>query len=120
MIVQLTSHLDNESFAQYHDELEILGPFAAPVELLVVFDSEIRLDVDLAVIREMSHRPAVFSPTSRRIVVAHSTLVFGLSRLYGLEASLATSQYLVFQELGQAADALNICTTDLEQLLETG
>jgi hypothetical protein len=106
VLAQIWGQMDNEAFTQYIDQTESFGQFPDSYRLLLVIDPNTDFKVETQVIRDLSRRARVFGINSARVIVASSSLGFGLSRLYSLAAPTAGDQYTVVRSIDEAAEIL--------------
>ena len=114
VVANFTDDFDAPCFLGYIDEMEQLGPFEAPFNLLVVFDDDARFVIDGEFIRRQASRAPQFAVSAQRVVVASQDVAFGLGRLYASTAPNASEQYKIVRTLLEATDLLGMRLDELK------
>lgn len=94
--------MDSAEFLDYIIEMENLGPFRAPYQLLLLLHRDLKLTVTTEAVRAAAQRVEVFSENAARVIVAPGSLSYGLSRLFSLDSVTASSRYSVVKRVSDA------------------
>jgi hypothetical protein len=116
VVANFTDDFDAPCFLGYIDEMERLGPFEAPFNLLVVFDDNARFVIEGEFIRRQASRAPQFAESAQRVVVASQDVAFGLGRLYASTAPNASNQYKIVRTLVEATDLLGMRLDELKRV----
>jgi len=98
----------SEEFLTYLDEIEALGPFDMPYQLLVVMHDDVKLTLDTETVRLAARRNEVFSKSADRVVVAPDSLGFGLGKVYSLSSKGVSDKYSIVKNLEEGCAVLHV------------
>lgn len=108
VIAKFWDNLDVETFVDYFDTMESLGPFEAGYNLLLSISSDGDVNLPTDAIMDSARRPNMFHDSAKRVILVSDHLAYGLSRIYVSSAGTAGSQYVMARDLREAAAALNL------------
>ncbi len=114
VVVKYWNEVGSEEFLSYISELEQLGPFEAPFQLLLLPHKDLRLTIDTDVVRKAAVRMQLFSEDSLRVIVAPGTLGYGMGRMFGLLSPNASERYSIVRSTAEASEILGVNPKELD------
>ncbi|MFT5656679.1 MAG: hypothetical protein ACI9XU_002407 [Arenicella sp.] len=106
VIVKYWNIMSSAEFLDYIAEMEASGPFEAQYRFLMLLHPDLQLTVSTKAVRKAAQRMEVFSENAARVIVAPSSLAFGLGRLFSLESEHATDRYSIVRSVPEACQIL--------------
>jgi hypothetical protein len=102
IIVTATGELTDQELVDLHNRLAS-DPAVKP-DLAALFDLRAATDAGVTPegVRQLAELPFLLSRDSRRAVVVHSDLGFGMARMYGLRRDTGDQAFEVFRNLDEA------------------
>ncbi len=115
VLVRLAGDVTIEDLYEVDERLQKSEP---SYDLFVLDAPDARIVASPKALRDFAGAELIFSPDSRRVIMANDEVMYGLSRMYSLSATPTEDAVKVCKTLEEAANILDIPLEEMQKLVQ--